>query len=461
MDNILKAQRQAFMAELPVSADVRRDRLDRCLALLAKYRDPLCDAMDRDFEGRHRVASLMNDMVSSSNSLKHARRKLTGWMKPSRRRAMLPFNLVGARVEVEYQPKGVVGIMGAWNFPVFLILSPLAYVLAAGNRAMLKPSELAPETAMVLAQAFAEYFDPSEVAVITGGRDVAERFARLPFDHLLMTGSTAIGHKVMAAASAHLVPVTLELGGKSPALIGSNADIGQAAQRITDGKLMNNGQVCVSPDYVCVAEDQLEPFLAAARTTWNSRVQAGNGNELTAIINDRHYQRICGYIEQARESGARIEAMSDAPLSGRRMHLTAIINPPLDSDVMREEIFGPVMPVLTYRTIDEMIGLINSRPRPLALYYFGRDRQEERLVLDSIIAGGVTVNDVLLHVAADDAPFGGIGPSGIGHYHGVEGFREFSHAKSVFRAGWFDPRRLFNMGPPYSDKMARMLEKML
>jgi coniferyl-aldehyde dehydrogenase len=376
---------------------------------------------------------------------------------------MFPYNLLGAKAWVEYQPKGVVGIIGTWNAPLFTVLSPLAYVLAAGNRAIIKPSELTPRTADLLKEAVGKYFAADEVAVVTGGVEVAAAFSQLPFDHLVLTGGTHVGRVVMQAAAQHLVPLTLELGGKSPAIVGRNADLQLAAQRIVAGKLINNGQICVSPDYVYVPRPQLETFIDAFRAHFAELVPTAAPDDLTALINARHAQRVQGYIEDAERRGLRLERCiaASGSATGSKPPLVLAIDPPADSALMQNEIFGPAMILFAYDDIDTAIAEINRRPRPLALYYFGHDAAEQRKVLDRTISGGVTINEVALHPGLESAPFGGIGPSGMGRYHGYEGFLEFSHHKTIFKMGWADPRKLFGMSMPYSDKLVATLERTL
>ncbi len=464
LEALLARQRQAQLEGGPVSKAVREDRLDRCVALIALYRDPICEALDADFEGRHRAHSMMNDLLGSLTSIKHCRKEVGRWMKPERRKGMVPFSFFGAKTWIEYQPKGVVGIMGTWNFPVFTLFSPLAYALAGGNRAILKPSELTPRTSALMEEAFKRFFDESEVAVVNGGPELGAAFSGMPFDHLLMTGGTQIGKAVMRAAAEHLVPVTLELGGKSPVLVGRSADLNRAAERIINAKTINSGQVCVSPDLCFVPSERLEAFLSACQATFAARYPSvKNNRDVTAIVNDRHYQRVNGYVQDARARSARVVTCNPAnedfsTADSRRMPLHMVVNPPADALIMQHEIFGHAMVVLTYEHIDQAIAYINGHDRPLALYYFGKDRQEERRVLEHTISGGVTINDIALHPGVDDAPFGGIGPSGMGHYHGPEGFKEFTHAKTIFRQGWYDPRGLFGLLPPYKDRLAKMLE---
>jgi coniferyl-aldehyde dehydrogenase len=463
ISQLVNVQRNAFNAAGRVSHAARLDCLDRCIRLLIDYKDRFCESIDQDFSGRHRAFSLMHDIVGPITSLKATKKNLRKWMRPSRRSGMFPFQLFGSKAWVEYQPKGVVGILGTWNMPLYTVLSPLAYVLAAGNRAILKPSELTPRTSALLQEAVEKYFDSSELAVVNGGAEVAAVFSAQPFDHLVLTGGTHVGRAVMQAAAQNLVPLTLELGGKSPAIVGRSADIKLAARRIIAGKLINNGQICVSPDHVFIPQENLEHFIEHCRASYRVLVPNASAEDLTAIINERHAARITSYIDDARRRGLRLENCAAAPNKEipRKQTLTLVIDPPADSSIMQHEIFGPAMAVFPYADVDQVIDIINNRPRPLALYYFGNDVAEERKVLNNTISGGVTINDVGLHPGLESAPFGGVGPSGMGSYHGPEGFVEFSHAKTIFKMGWADPRRLLGMSMPYSDKLIAMLERSL
>lgn len=459
---LLDGQRRAFAAEGAVSAATRRARLQQVIDMLVEHADALCEAMHQDFGNRPAAFSLANDILGSLGSLKHARDTFEQWLGDDARPAVAPFDQFGATAWVRYQPKGVVGIIGTWNAPLFTLLSPLASVFAAGNRAVLKPSEVTPRTAELLARIVAQTFDPQVLAVVTGGAQVAANFSAQPWDHLVFTGSTSIGKEVMRNASANLVPVTLELGGKSPVLIGKGADLRNAAERIIVGKSLNSGQLCVSPDVVWVHAPQLDAFIAAARDVQEGLYPtiAGNG-DVVAIVNEHHAARIEGYLADARERGTRVELLGEAPEGGRdasrRMPLRLVIDPPVDSAIARHEIFGPAMVVNTYQTIEDAVAAVNADARPLALYYFGEDEAEQNWVLDHTLSGGVSINDVTMHPALHDAPFGGIGASGMGHYHGREGFLAFSHARSVYKAGHHDPRREWGMLPPYSEAFAAML----
>lgn len=459
----LEAMKAAQTRDGLPDAALRVDRLTRLLVLLRERADDFCAALDADFGGRPRETSLMSDVMATFNTVKYARGRVRRWMKPDRRDGVLPFNLFGARVEVQRMPKGVVGILGPWNVPLFTTLAPLAFALAAGNRAMLKPSEFVPRTSALLQAAVQDLFAADEVAVFTGDAAVAGAFSALPFDHLVFTGSTTTGIRVMRAAAENLVPVTLELGGKSPVVVGRSADVRLAAERIVSAKVMNGGQVCVSPDTVYVADELVESFIAACEAVHRRLFPPVAGDAaLTSVIDARHFARIRGYVEEVRAAGGRIvDCGGGLAPSGRKLPLQLVVDPPAGARIAQEEIFGPVLQVERYADIAAVIDRINAGPRPLALYYFGADRAEERRVLAHTLSGGVAINDVMLQVAAHDAPFGGVGASGMGVYHGREGFNEFCHPRTVYRSGWWDPRKALGLLPPYSKKLYGRLSKTL
>lgn len=464
LQRLLRLQQAARLAEGAVSAEVRRDRLQRAINMLVRHRDALCEALDADFGNRPRVVSLMMDVMGAITSLEFARKHVARWMKPRRCKGMMPFSLFGAKGRVEYQPKGVVGILGTWNYPIYTTIAPLAYVLAAGNRSIIKPSELNPRTAAVLATVVREVFDPAEVAVVTGGVELGRAFSALPFDHLVLTGGTAVAKAVMRCAADNLVPLTLELGGKAPVIVGRSADVQVAAERIMIAKGTNSGQLCVNADCLYVPREHLEALVTAMRAA-HAKLYPGSyadNPDWVAVIDERHCARVDGYVAEASARGVRVETFGgpfEGP-RGKRLPLRLVVDPPRDLGIMREEIFGPALVVLPYDRIEDVVTDINTRPRPLALYYFGKDAAEERYVLDHTISGGVSINEVAMHPGLEDAPFGGIGNSGMGHYHGHEGFLEFSHARTVYAAGWFDPRKLIGMLPPYTDgKLERMIDK--
>ena len=459
---LFDAQQAAFRAEGPVSAQTRKARLQRVIDMLVKHNDALCAAMGEDFGGRPAVFSMLNDIAGSLGSLKHARDHFEAWMPDQLRASVAPFDNFGATAWVKYQPKGVVGIIGTWNAPVFTLFSPLACVLAAGNRAILKPSEIAPRTAAAVAAAVAEFFAPEELAVVIGGPEVADDFAHQAFNHLVFTGSTAVGKLIMKAAAENLVPVTLELGGKSPVLIGQSADVHNAAERIAVGKALNSGQLCVSPDTVWVHASQREALIAGLQEFYAGQYPSIAGNcDVTPVVNERHFARIESYVADAGARGARVvmagEWPSDAAVRERRMPLRIVVDPPADAEISCHEIFGPALVLRSFEQIGDAVAAINAGERPLALYYFGTDPAEQAWVLDHTLSGGVSINDVTMHPALHDAPFGGVGASGMGHYHGREGFLEFSHARSVYSHSAHDPRREWGMLPPYNENFVQMI----
>ncbi len=458
--HILKGQRAAFTSARPERMEMRRDRVERAMQLLKENADDLCAAMSADFGNRSKYQSMLTDIMGTVNFGKYCLKHLEEWARPQKRKVQFPLGLLGARAEVRYEPKGVVGIMSPWNFPVNLSFGPLMQVLAAGNRAMLKPSEFTEKTSALTAELVEKYFRPEEVAVINGGPEVAHAFSELPFDHLVFTGSTETGRKVMQAAAANLVPVTLELGGKSPVVLGQGADVARAGERIALGKMMNAGQICLAPDYLMVPEDKEIDMIAAIESAASSMYPTVlHNDDYASIVTDRHFQRLQDMVEDARDKGADVIEINPAEedfsgTNSRKMPLTLLRNVTEDMQAMKEEIFGPVLPIRTYSRIDDAIGYINDHDRPLGLYYFGEDASEREHVLGRTISGGVTVNDVVFHVSMEDLPFGGVGPSGIGSYHGPEGFREFSHARSVYRQPRTDVARLAKMKPPYASSNA-------
>ena len=456
MEASLKAQRDSYTSEGIVTAATRIDRIDRAVDVLVKYSEAISEAMNADFGCRPREVNLMTDVTGSIECLKHCKKHLKTWMKQEKRPTMFPLNLLGGRSTVEYQPKGVVGVLAPWNFPLGMVFEPLAGVLAAGNRAMIKPSEFTPATSALIADMVAEAFDPTELTVFTGGPDVGQAFSSLPFDHMIFTGATSIARHIMAAAARNLVPVTLELGGKSPVVISRSADIIEAVQRIMVGKMLNAGQVCIAPDYVFVPEELMDEVVEQATLVVKEMYPSLlNNDQYTAMVNDRHYQRITSNLNDANERSIKTvtinpanEDFSDNPT--QKIPPTLIINPDDDALCMQDEIFGPLLPIKSYKNFEETINYINEKPRPLAAYYFGKDKIEEKRFLTGTTSGGVSINDVMFHMLQKDLPFGGVGPSGMGAYHGIEGFKTFSHAKGVYRQPKRIPvAKLAGFMPPY------------
>jgi coniferyl-aldehyde dehydrogenase len=462
---LLQAQRAAFMAEGVVSARVRIDRLTRALELLVAHQSEFCAAASSDFGQRHADLTRFMDVMPAVRALGHARTQLRRWMRPQRQRVGLPAGAPGTRAQVSYQPLGVVGVISPWNFPITLSFGPLASVLAAGNRCLIKPSESTPAVSALMQQLVTRYFAPSELAVVTGDAAVAEAFARLPFDHLLFTGSGAIGRRLMAAAAANLVPVTLELGGKCPVVLGQSAALARAVDRIMLGKLANAGQMCLAPDYVYVARPILDRFIGLARA-WVGQAYPGLPTNLdyTSMISPRHADRMHELLADATTKGAQVIPLAQPllPTAPGRLVCPAIILGATDAmRVMQEEIFGPLLPLLPYERIEEAVAEINARPRPLALYYFGSDRREQDWVLAHTLSGGVTVNGVAMHFLAQELPFGGVGASGMGAYHGEHGFRRFSHARAIFEQTRFDVAGLVGLRPPYGARLQRALRMLI
>ena len=463
MKAILDAQRKSFLNAQPESMAVRRDRLDRAIAMLVDHAEDFCKVMSEDFGHRSREQSLMTDMGPSIQALKHARKHFESWARGEKRKPMFPLGLLGSKAELRFQPKGVVGIVAPWNFPVGMVMVPLADIFAAGNRAIAKPSEYTENTSALFAEIVPKYFDASEFAIVTGGPDVGQAFTSLPFDHMIFTGATSIGRHVMRAAADNLTPVTLELGGKSPTIIGRSADKKKAASRVTMGKMMNAGQICLAPDYLYVAkEDENEMIENVKQSVAEQYPTLLHNDDYTSVINGRHHERLQGYLADAVEKGAEAIEVNPAnedfsSTNGHKMPLTILRNVTDDMKVMQEEIFGPILPVKTYDSMDEVVDYVNANDRPLGLYYFGTDKAEEEKVLSRTTSGGVTVNDVIFHVAMDDLPFGGVGPSGMGHYHGYDGFKEFSHQRAVYRQTGVDVAKIGGFKPPYGKAAAKAI----
>lgn len=461
LNALLERQRAAWQANEPTPAQRLRD-LGKLREALRRRFDELVAAMSADFGRRSHHESLLTDGMTVLHEIDHMRKRLTRWSRPRHRLADAMF--WPARTEVQHRPLGVVGIISPWNYPVNLALIPLVSAIAAGNHVMLKPSENTPRTSALLAELLAEVFPEERVATVLGDAGVAAHFAGLPFDHLFFTGSTAVGRKVMAAAAPNLTPVTLELGGKSPAIVAPGYAIETAAQRIAAGKFLNAGQTCIAPDYVFVPNDQREAFLAELkRYVARHYPELRETPDYTSIVNDSHYQRLQALVLEASEAGTRIEVLPDASAHDPERRIfapTVILDPDPDLRVMQEEIFGPVLPVIGYERIEEALEFVNSRPRPLALYHFDKDRRRTRHVLKSTLAGGVTVNDCVIHIAQSELPFGGVGASGMGHYHGHAGFLTFSKQMPVlFQARWSS---LSLLRPPYTrlaDFVTRMMTR--
>jgi coniferyl-aldehyde dehydrogenase len=447
--------RAAWQAQRPDYTQ-RRDDLRRLRDALKRRLEEMADIVAADFGHRSRHETLIADGMTVLNEIDHLGRHLRHWMKPQR--VGVGWRFWPARAEIRAEPVGVVGVISPWNYPINLALIPLATAIAAGNHVYLKPSEHTPRAAEFLRSLLAEVFPEDRVAVAMGGAEVAGAFAGLPFDHLVFTGSTAIGRKVMAAAAPNLTPVTLELGGKSPAIVCRDYPVEQAAARLATGKWFNGGQTCIAPDYILVDADRRDALVQALRDQVHARYGGlHDARDYTRIINDDQFARLSGYLDDARARGLEI-----IPLAGntdpkqRLFPPTLVLEPGDDAQVMQEEIFGPILPVMPYGSLDQALAYVNAHPRPLALYLFEKNRATIDKVMANTVAGGVTINDTLLHIAQDDLPFGGVGASGMGAYHGEHGFETFSKMKPIFHQSAINGLSLFK--PPYGKTFEAMMK---
>lgn len=460
----LATLRAAALAAAIPSAKIRIDRLKRLRAMIRKHQNAFAAAASADF-GCRPVLQTRMEIGASVDSAEYAIKRVARWMRPERITLPLPMRATGARAVVLPQPLGVVGVMSPWNFPFALTLTPLAGILAAGNVALVKPSELTPASAEALADAIREFYAPDELDTVVGGLDVAQAFSAQPFDHMLFTGSPPVAHHVLRAAADHLMPVTLELGGKCPVIVGAGADLAKTVRRVMWGNMQNAGQICLAPDTVFMPAGQEDAFAAEARKVVNGWFPTMRDNpDYTAIVNQKNFERVSGYVEEARAAGVRIETLAPPgerfdQQQHRKIPPTLVFDPPGDLAISREEIFGPPIAVRTYSNLDSVIAYINDRPRPLAIYYFGSDKREQRLLESRTTSGGMTVNDVVMHAAVEELPLGGVGNSGMGAYHGKVGFDTFSHRKSVFSQGRVSLAGLFS--PPYKPWMHKLLKKSL
>ena len=467
LNALVERQRSQFRAEGEVTYSTRIDRLKRLKALIVENKTEFAKTTKREFGGaRSYEFSLFSEFASKVEAIDYSMKHLKAWMRPEKRKTNKPMNFLGGKSQVRHYPKGVVGIISPWNLPFGLTVAPLTSALAAGNRAILKPSEFVPETAALFAEIVPKYFPEDEVAVVTGGAEISQKFAELPFDHLLFTGSTNIGAKVMQSASKNLVPVTLELGGKSPVVIGRSAKLDLAGTRLTFGKLLNGGQLCLSPDYVIVPNELEEQLIArVVREVQAMYPNITENEDYAGIINERHFARLQSYLDDAVAKGAKLTIVganqTRASAGNRRMPLHILQNVHDDMLVMQEEIFGPILPVMTYSDVAEVPDMIEPRRNPLALYYFGKDKREQEYLLNHVQSGGVCINDITLHYVQEDLPFGGFGASGMGAYHGPEGFRSLSHARAIYSQTMIDVLPIVGARPPFGDKFRKNISKVL
>jgi coniferyl-aldehyde dehydrogenase len=458
LERLFALQRAAFERERFPELATRLDRLQRLARLLGDHEDALCAAINDDFGHRSSHETRLAELYVVASGIRHAQRHLRRWMKPVR--VATPLQLQPARARIHRQPLGVVGIISPWNYPLQLALAPALGALAAGNRVLLKPSELTPRLSALLGELVAKSFRNDEFAVVTDGAEVGSAFSALPWDHLFFTGSTTVGRQVALAAAANLTPVTLELGGKSPAIFDVDADMSVAAPRLVSGKLLNAGQTCIAPDYALVPHEGVDAFVRAVSAAIGKLYPSLAGNpDYTSIVSPRHYARLVALVDDARAKGATIVTVNPAgetlPLDGRRLAPTLVLGVNDSMAIMYEEIFGPLLPVETYRSLDEVIAKLNARPRPLAFYFFGGDVNRRERVLRETLAGGVTVNDTLWHFVHEELPFGGVGASGTGAYHGERSFLTFSKEKPVFYQSRLAAAKL--LYPPYGPVFDRVL----
>ncbi|GIU31729.1 coniferyl aldehyde dehydrogenase [Shewanella schlegeliana] len=459
LSQMLIEQRNCYVNEPAPSYDARIEHLKSLRAAILSYQEQLVAALSRDYGNRSIDDSMISDIMPCINNINYSLKHLKKWMKPSSRHAGLL--LSPAKIKVHYQPLGVVGIIVPWNFPIMLSVGPLITALAAGNRAMIKLSEFTPETNQVIKTMLSSIFDSKHVVCIEGEAEVAAAFSSLPFDHLLFTGSTTVGRHVMRAAADNLTPVTLELGGKSPVIVANDIDMATAVERMIYGKCLNAGQICVAPDYVLVPRVKVDSFIQAYKKKFTSMYgQVSDNKDYGSVINQRQFDRLIQVLDDAKSKGACIISANDEAINSdkRKIPTQLICNATDEMLVLQDEIFGPLLPVIPYDSIDEAINYVNQRPRPLALYLMSFDKEIQQHVLNHTHSGGVCINEAVFHVAADDAPFGGIGPSGMGHYHGKEGFLTFSHAKTVLSRGkYLNTGKLVH--PPYGGVIQRLLMK--
>ena len=462
MSALLARMKAAQRKAGPLSYHQRIEHLDKLEAAILARKHEIAKAISMDFGNRSRHETLGGEVMVVVNEIKHARTHLHEWMETEPREVSWLF--LPGRAEVLKQPLGVIGIVAPWNYPAQLALAPVVAALTAGCRVMLKPSELAGDTSEILRSLLGECFAPDHVAVITGDAEVGAAFTRLPFDHLLFTGSTRVGKAVMRAAAENLVPVTLELGGKSPAIVGEGYSLAEAATKIMFGKLYNAGQTCIAPDYAMIRSGKVDAFVEECKAAATAMFPTlGSNPDYTSIINDRHYDRLQSYIKDARDRGGKILELNPGneqlDKDSRRMAPTIILHAKEDMVVMQEEIFGPILPIRTYEKLDDAIDYVNDHPRPLALYFFENDQKKVQRVLRETISGGVTINDTLLHCAQSDLPFGGAGASVMGSYHGKEGFDTFTQKRGVFYQSRFSGSGMFR--PPYKERIEFLLKFLL
>jgi len=460
MREILNLQKKAFIENGQPSYEQRLDSLKRCIALLETHDEQIVEALNEDYKNRSETEIMTSEVVQSIRNLNFTIKNLKKWMKPSKRPSSFMADLLGSKALMQPSPLGTVGIIAPWNFPIGMVFYPAASVLAAGNRIMAKPSEFTPHTAQLIKDAVEKYFDSSEFAVILGGPDVGNEFTSLPLDHLLYTGSGAVAKKVVANAAQNLVPTTLELGGKSPTIISSDANLSLAAKRIMFVKTLNAGQICLSPDYVLIKRGQEDALVEELKKVFNEFYPESNANDYTSMVNEHHHERMQSYLQDAREKGASVIDLGSFDSSEKNTITTKVVmNVNESMRIMQEEIFGPLLPIMVYDELQEVVDYVNSHDHPLGLYFFGNKKSEQNFIIENTRSGGVTINDAMFHLMQSRLPFGGVGPSGYGHYHGYEGFLNFSNLRAIYYQTNSDS--LFGMLRPPRNKPFELLTKVM
>ena len=460
MRETLELQKKAFIENGQPSYNQRLDSLKRCIALLETHDVQIVEALNEDYKNRSETEIMTSEVIQSIRNLNFTIKNLRKWMKPSRRPSSFMADLLGSKALMQPSPLGTVGIIAPWNFPIGMVFYPTASVLAAGNRIMVKPSEFTPNTASLIKEAVGKYFDESEFAVFLGGPEVGAEFTALPLDHLLYTGSGAVARKVVANAATNLVPTTLELGGKSPTIISADADLKLAAKRIMFVKTLNAGQICLSPDYIMIKKGLEEKLVSELQQVFKSFYPESNTKDYTSMVNDHHHQRMREYLQDAEEKGAKIQNLGEFDSNENNIMTTKVLlNVNDNMRVMQEEIFGPLLPVMVYEELSEVVDYINKHDHPLGLYFFGNNKSEQNFIINNTRSGGVTINDAMFHLMQSRLPFGGVGPSGYGHYHGHEGFLNFSNLRAIYYQTNSDS--LFGALRPPRSKPFEMLSKVM
>ncbi|WP_166424644.1 aldehyde dehydrogenase family protein [Paraglaciecola sp. 20A4] len=458
MHRIFNIQREAQIKDPYPSLALRIDRIDRMIDMIVRNEASIIDAVMADFESRSPFTTRFTDIVPTLDNLKYVRKNLKKWMKPEKRNSKFPLGLIGAKSKVEHVPIGVVGNISPWNFPIALALSPIGEIFGAGNRCLLKPSELSQHSSDVMAEMIGASFDESELAVILGGPELSAEFSKLKFNHILFTGSTSVARLVAQAAAPNLIPLTLELGGKNPVIISETADLKLAAEKLIWSKTVNGGQICLSPDTVYIPEKSVEGFVTACKDSLKKlHPNVKQDPEYTHAISQRHADRINDIATDAKEKGARVIPLSDEVGEGRKILPSLILNPGPECRVTQEETFGPLLTVVSYSQLQNVVNEINEKPKPLGLYYFGKNQEEIDKLTYETSSGGMVVNDLFAHSNQEDLPFGGVGDSGMGSYHGYDGFKNFSHAKAFYTQSNLDPFKMLR--PPYSIKVMDSFKK--